>query len=95
MRFLFPMLQLPSPAADVPPVFADSINSGSYRGVASPEDGICFIKKFISDSELAQDPLLVMTAGRAQNFQLVPTTKLLTYVMANFDFLYTRYWVYG
>jgi hypothetical protein len=83
MWFLSPMLAT-CPVADVPPVFADSINSGSYRGVASPEDAICFIKKYISDAELAQDPLLVMTAGRARNFQLVPTTKLLTFVMANF-----------
>ncbi|CAK9030747.1 unnamed protein product [Durusdinium trenchii] len=36
---------------------------------------ICFIKKYISDSTLAQPPLLVMTHGRSSTFNLVPDLK--------------------
>ena len=38
------------------------------------------IKKYISDSELAQDPLLVMTHGRATNMSLVPESKILIFI---------------
>ena len=41
---------------------------------------MCFIKKYISDSELAQDPLLVMTHGRATNMSLVPESKILIFI---------------
>ena len=69
----------PFPAlSDVPPAF--TINKGSYRGLESPEDVVCFIKKYISDSCLSQDPLLVMTKSRAMNFQLVPDQKIPDYV---------------
>lgn len=72
--------------ADVPPAFTNTINSGSFRGQPSPHDVVCFIKKYISDSELAQDPLLVMTYGRAHNFNLVPAAKMLTFIKYEFLF---------
>lgn len=64
----------------MPPTFTDRINVGSFRGVPSPQDSVCFIKKYISDSELAQDPLLVMTHVRATNMSLVPESKILIFI---------------
>lgn len=75
------------PHSDVPPALATNINSGSYRGAESPQDVICFVKKYISSSELAQDPLLVMTEGRGANFNLVPATKMLFFCWQHFGFL--------
>jgi hypothetical protein len=43
----------------------------------SPHDVISLIKKYISDSELSQPPLLVLTHQRAQAQTLVPGTKTL------------------
>lgn len=40
-------------------------------------DVICFVKKFICDSSLAQDPLLVMTHERAFGFAMIPEDKSL------------------
>lgn len=63
--------------ADVPPAFARNINHGSFRGAPSDFDVITFIKKHICDSELSQEPMLVLTNHRAARMDLVPTTKLL------------------
>ena len=61
----------------MPPALANKINAGSFRGAPSPHDAVCLVKKYISDSALAQDPLLVMTYGRALNFTLVTNEKTL------------------
>ena len=70
------------PLADVPPSYTDSINRSSFLGARSPQDMICFIKKYISDSTLAQPPLLVMTHGRSSTFNLVPDLKILAFILA-------------
>ncbi len=48
--------------------------------MASDSDVIVFVKKYISDPELAQEPLLVMTATRASGFNLVPNAKTLSLI---------------
>ena len=65
---------------DVPAVLQRAINSGSSRAMASDSDVIVFVKKYISDPELAQEPLLVMTATRASGFNLVPNAKTLSLI---------------
>ena len=61
----------------MPAPLARSINSGSSREPASDGDVILFVKKYICDTELAQEPLLVLKESRASNFSLVPDTKIL------------------
>lgn len=53
----------------------DKINSGSYRGQPNGADVMTFIKKFVCDNTLAQDPLLTMTHGRAFNYVSLPSEK--------------------
>jgi hypothetical protein len=61
----------------VPAPLARSINSGSSREPASDGDVILFVKKYICDTALAQEPLLVLKESRASHFSLVPDTKIL------------------
>ena len=63
---------------DVPAALQRAINSGSSTARASENDVILFVKKYISDVELAQEPLLVMTETRAAGFNLIPNTKTLS-----------------
>lgn len=71
--------------ADVPPAFTDGINHGSFVGQPSDHDVITFIKKHISDHELAQPPMLVLTHLRASRMNLTPTTKTLGFL---FDYAF-------
>ena len=62
---------------DLPAGMAQNVNQGSFRGQPSPRDAVCCIKRYISDKELSQEPLLVLTQGRADGFNLLPTQKSL------------------
>lgn len=55
---------------------ASEIDRGSFRGRPSPHDVVCLIKRRIQDEALSQPPLLVLTQGRGENFNLVPTQKI-------------------
>ena len=70
------------PPADVPAALARNINHGSSRAAKCDGDVILFVKKFISDDELSQEPLLVMNETRASGFSLVPTTKIFAWYLA-------------
>lgn len=62
---------------DVPAALARAINQGSSREMPSQGDVILFIKKYISDDELSQEPMLVLKESRARDFVLNPQTKTL------------------
>ena len=58
---------------------ATTMDLGEVPKVTMIHDVICFIKKYICDAQLAQDPMLVLTHHRASGFSLLPTEKILGY----------------
>ena len=54
------------------------MDNGSWRGEQNPGNVITLVKRYISDGELSQKPLLVLPASRVQKLSdLVPTEKSL------------------
>ena len=51
------------------------MNVGSFRGAADPGDVVCLVKRYISDGELSQAPLLVLPLGRADKGDLNAASK--------------------
>ena len=62
---------------DVPPSLERVIDHGSWRGPHSGHDVICFVKRYISDKVLSQDPLLVLPHNDGAMLSLVPPSKSL------------------
>ena len=51
------------------------MNVGSFRGVAEAGDVVCLVKRYISDGELSQAPLLVLPSVRADRADLNAASK--------------------
>lgn len=65
----------PGPGQDLPANL--KVNPGSFRGPQLAGDVVCLTKRYISDSTLSQDPLLVLPETRVDRVSMVPTVKLL------------------
>jgi len=62
-------------------VLRNNIDQGSWRGVEHRDDVVALVKRYISDGELAQKPLLVMPHSRVGLVRMVPTNKRLSIVL--------------
>ena len=60
---------------DVPENLQRNIDQGSVTAPQDRCDVIMLVKQFIGSENLAQRPLLVLTAGRSNRVDLVPTVK--------------------
>ena len=60
---------------DLPDRLAANVDRGSITAPTDASDVVCLMKKFISSSDLAQRPLLLLPQGRTQRVAMVPTGK--------------------
>ena len=60
---------------DLPEVLQPQVERGSNRRGVRNDDVVCLFKKYISDEELSQPPLLVMTQSEADRIPNLPDSK--------------------
>ena len=60
------------------------VSTGSFRGAPHRDDVLCLIKRYVSDTQLSQSPLLTLPAERRDLVGLVPADKNLACMMSAF-----------
>ena len=71
---------------DLPEQLQNCVDYGSWRGDQNPQNVAALVKRYISDGELSQRPLLVLPHSRALKVEnMVPIEKCLDICLAIFD----------
>ena len=63
------------PLTDVPDPLQQQLDRGSNRHPLELDDVVCLVKKFISEPQLSQKPLLVMTRKQAEGIPNIPADR--------------------